>query len=62
VNPADIDEMMKKRYLVNGTRFVIHRYDEVAPTPSTVGHGARHHHKYVLHFFPGSQKIVVFSY
>jgi hypothetical protein len=61
VGPADIDDMMKKRYLVNGTRFVVHKYTETAPDPSTFGH-ARRHSQYVLHFFPGSKKIVVYSY
>ena len=60
VSPAGIDDMMKKRFIVNGTRLVVHKYNAVAP--STFGHGAGHHGKYVLHFFPGSQKIVVYRY
>jgi hypothetical protein len=62
VNPSDIDDMMKKHYLVSRTRFVVHRYGEVAPPSSAFGHGVRRHGKYVLHFFPGSKKIVVFRY
>jgi hypothetical protein len=62
VKPADIDEMMSKHYLVNGTPFVIHRYDEVGPGLSKVSNGRHHHLKYVLHFFPGSQQIIVFGY
>jgi hypothetical protein len=55
VRLADVDEMMKKHFLVNGTRFVIHRYNEVAPSLSTVRNG-HHHHKYVLHFSLGASR------
>jgi hypothetical protein len=62
VSPAGIDEMMKQRYLVNGTRLVVHKYTEASPKPSAFKPGARTHGRYVLHFFPGSKQIVVFTY
>ncbi len=62
VVPADMDDMMNKHYLVNGTRFVIHRYDAVAPVVVPGAGSRRRHGRYVLHFFPGSKKIVVFIY
>jgi hypothetical protein len=57
VKPTDIDTMRQKGYLRPGNSFIVHRYNEIAPTTST-GHGGG---PFSVHFYPGSKKLVVFG-
>jgi hypothetical protein len=61
IKPDDMDEMMAKRYLVNGTRFVVHGYGRPKP------HGLKyqpmfHARHYVLHFYPHDAILIVFGF
>jgi len=56
VKPADIDIMIEKGYLRKGNLFIVHKYNEAAPT---VAGGGNAKPPYEVHFYPGSRQIVV---
>ena len=61
IDPAAVDEMVKKGYLANGSKFVVHDYKTDLPNDAIGGRsaaaGTGH---YVIHFFPKAGKIVVY--
>jgi hypothetical protein len=61
IKRSDILDLIDKRFLMNGTVLVVHPYTDpaiepIAPKPEVVNKG------YILHFFPGPGRIVVFAH
>lgn len=52
VRPDDLDYMMNKGYLIGGSKFIVHSYDEAFDSNNIVM-GATGSHEYELHFYPG---------
>lgn len=57
LKPNDIDEMIEKKYLAQGNKVVVHKYDETIPKGWTSDSKATA--PYEVHFFPGAKKVLV---
>jgi hypothetical protein len=57
VKPADLDDMVNRRFLKNGRVVVVHRYAEsrIPYARPKIGHGA----PYEVHFYPGLRQMCV---
>lgn len=55
VKPADIDDMINRKFLKKGALVVVHRYDEarIPYAKPKIGHAA----PYEVHFYPGMRQI-----
>jgi hypothetical protein len=57
LKPNDIDDMIAKKYLAQGNKVVVHKYD--VTIPKDWSNDAKATAPFEVHFFPGEKKVLV---